>query len=333
MDVLIIGGTRFLGKCIVHNLVSHHYSVTSVNLDEKASLHLPPGVESIFCNRKDHTKLKAVLAGKHFDAVLDIVSAPTLPEDIGVVLDAVGSQLQRYVFCSSSTVYKKPLTIFPTSEDHPLDSGTTEYTKTKLKCEDFLREQYQRRGLPVTIIRPRHIYGPDNYTYREGFFFDRLLRDRPILIPGNGSTLIQFGYVEDVADAFRLALVSEKAAGQAYTITGRECLTLDTFVDLLGCVTGKTVKKVYFDPKLLTEFKEPGWYFGESERASEDGHVCYDISKAREQLGYSPKFSLEEGLKKTFKWYLETGGNTYRNRALDFTFEDELIRLAGRVSQ
>jgi nucleoside-diphosphate-sugar epimerase len=269
-----------------------------------------------------------LLQGRRFDAVLDIGNAPTFPEDIGVLLDSVGAHIKRYVFCSTSTVYKRPTTVFPTTEDQPLGTGETEYTRNKLRCENFLMKTYREHGTPITIIRPRHIYGPENYSYREGFFFDRLERGRAILIPGDGSTLTQFGYVEDVAEAFCLALEREKAIGQAYTVTGKECITLDGYIDLLCKVTGKNVPKVHFAPKLLKQFAEPGLYFGESEGVLEDGHTCYDVGKAREHLGYVPKFSLEEGLRVAFKWYQETGGNSYRIRVLDFTFEDELIWLA-----
>jgi len=328
MQVLIMGGTRFLGKFIVETLVRHGYGVTSVNIDENASSRLPPGVESIFCNRKDHAKLRGALDGRPFDAVLDIGNAPTLPEDIAVVLDSVGPALKRYVFCSTSTVYKKPIVIFPTTEDHPVDGGSRPYTQNKLKCEEFLFVRFRRDGTPITIIRPRHIYGPESYEYREGFFFDRLTRDRPVFIPGEGSLITQFGYVEDMAESFRLALERDEAVGQAYTITGKECITFNAYVDLLGKVTGRKVKKIFFDPKLLEKFDKPGLSLGESLHSLKtNSHICYDVSKAKEQLGYVPRFSLEEGLRKAFAWYLQTGGNTYVKRVMNFELEDEFLRL------
>jgi nucleoside-diphosphate-sugar epimerase len=330
MQVLVIGGTRFLGKYVVQSLVQAGHRVASVNLDDQAAQRLPAGVESIYCNRKDHARLRAALADREVDAVIDIVYAPTVPDDIAVVLDAVGARLQRYVFCSSSTVYKKT-GVYPITEDDPRqgDQRSGGYTQNKVDCEDFLFDQHARHGTPITIIRPRHIYGPENYTYREAFHFDRLTRGRPILIPGDGWLLTQWVHVEDLADAFRLAVEREVAVGQAYTVTGREAITLDAYVDLLGRVTETTPRKVYFDLKLLERFPEPGMYFGESERL-EDGHGCFDVHKAREQLGWVQRFSLEDGMRHTYAWYRATdGGDTFRMRVLDFTFEDELIRLAG----
>jgi nucleoside-diphosphate-sugar epimerase len=331
VQVLVMGGTRFLGKYVVAGLVKHGYDVTSVNIDPSAAERLPAGVESVLCDRKDHTRLRSALAGRRFEAVLDIVSAPTRPEDVATVLAAVGPDLKRYVFCSSSTVYQKTGR-YPITEEHPRDPKPQygPYTKDKLDCEEFLFGRFRDEGAPICILRPGKIYGPDNYTYREGFHFDRLTRGRPILIPGDGSQLIQFGYVEDVASAFRLAIERDEAIGQAYTATGTEMLTLNTYIDLLMAVTGVRTPTVPFDVRLLERVREPGLFFGEPARWGE-GHDCYDISKARTQLGYAPQVSLEEGMRRAFAWYRESGGETYAHRVLDFSFEDELIRLAGEA--
>lgn len=330
MKILIVGGTRFLGKNIVRILARHQHDVTSINIDKDAASHLPAGVESLFVNRKDHDQVRSVLSGRKFDAVLDIVSAPTVPEDVEVIVEAVGGPLKHYVFCSSSSVYRKT-GIYPITEDTAIkrgpEDGAIPYTQDKIACEQYLMKRFTEDGLPVTIIRPKHIYGPENYSYREGFHFDRLTRGRPMLIPGDGSLLTQFGYVEDIADAFRLAIEQEASIGQAYTITGAEMMTLDAYVDLLGSVTGVSPEKVYFSPRLLARFDRPGMYFGESESIHE-GHACFSIEKARAQLGYAPQYSLEAGMKASFSWYQETGGNTYRMRVLDFSFEDQLIELA-----
>lgn len=246
--------------------------------------------------------------------------------DIAAVLDVVGPSLQGYLYCSSSTVYDKN-GVYPITESHPrkrLDKASP-YVQAKLQNEDFLFDRSQR-GTPITIIRPRHIYGPDNLTYREGFHFDRLLRTRPILVPGDGSLLFQMGYVADIGDSFRLALETDRSIGQAYTITGGEAYTLDAYVDLLASIAGVQATKIHFDPRLIKGFDQPGFVFGENETLDE-GHGCFDISKARQQLGYAPR-SLKEGMAATFDWYIETGGKTYANRTLDFTFEDKILELA-----
>jgi nucleoside-diphosphate-sugar epimerase len=327
MNVLVLGGTRFLGLYVVRALVQRGHRVAALNVDPNATSVLPPEAESIACDRRDYERLKQALSGRHVDAVIDIVSLPTLPRDIAAVLEATGTELRRYIFSSSTTVYQKT-GVYPITEDFPR-AGKEEfgpYTAAKLECENFLFQQYEQRRLPITIIRPTKIYGPDGYTYREGFHFDRLTRNRPILIPNDGNMLAQFGYVEDLAEAFCLALEREQAVGQAYTITGSEMITLNSYIDLLAEIVGVEPRKVYFDTRLLKRFAKPGLYFGDAWR--QEGHDCYDISKAREQLGYLPKVNVREGFRRTFAWYQETGGEAYEGRVLDFSFEDELIALA-----
>jgi len=333
LDVLVIGGTHFLGKNVVRTLVDHGHNVASLNIDPAAKTLLPSGVESIQCNRKDHERLRTTLAGRKFDAVADIVYAPTRPEDVAAVMDALGRDFRRYVYTSSTTVYRKT-GLYPITEDDPKDAKAAygPYTKDKLDCENFLFEEFRARGTPVSVIRPGKIYGPENYTYREGFHFDRLTHHRPVLVPGNGSQLIQFGYVEDVADAYRLAMERDEAVGEAFTVTGRQTQTLDAYLDLLMEITGVHTRKVYFDPKLVERIQQPGLFFGEPARWGE-GHDCYDVSKARERIGYQPRVSIEEGMRRAYEWYVESGGDSYRTRVLDWSFEDELIRLADEAAK
>jgi nucleoside-diphosphate-sugar epimerase len=311
-----------------------------MNLDPHAAQRLPSRVTSIHCNRRDYAAVRAALAGKRFEAVLDIVYAPTTVEDVAAMLEAVGPDIRRYVFSSSSSVYKRT-DIYPITEDHPragnqLDGG---YTQHKFDCENYLFQEHERRGAPIAIVRPRHIYGPRNPTYREGFLFDRLLRGRPILIPGDGSLLNQNGYVDDIAEGFRLAMEREEAVGQAYTVTGRESVTLSAHLDLLAKVAGRETRKVFYDVRLMDRFEKPFETFGEHERFDDgfgeherfdDGHAIFDLTKARDDLGYIPKVSLEEGLRRSFEHHQQTGGGDYRRRLLDFSLEDELIGLAER---
>ena len=327
MNVLVLGGTRFLGLFVVKALLHRGHRVVSMNIDANATSVLPPEAENINCNRRDYARLRELLAGRGIEAVIDIVSLPTLPKDISAVLDAVGTDLHRYVFSSSTTVYEKT-GVYPITEDFPRAGKEAfgPYTAAKLECENFLFDQHQSNRLPISIIRPTKIYGPEGYTYREGFHFDRLTRHRPILIPNDGNMLAQYGYVEDLAEAFCLTLEREQAVGQAFTITGSEMITLNVYIDLLAEIIGVEPRKVYFDTRLLKRFPKPGLYFGDAWR--QEGHDCYDITKAREQLGFVPKVKVREGFRRTFDWYKETGGEAYEGRVLDFAFEDELIALA-----
>src|SRR6266403_47910 len=81
--------------------------------------------------------------------------------------------------------------------------------------EDVLLERHRRDGLPVTIVRPTHVMGPLNTRNNETFFMDRIHRGRPVLVPGDGGWLRQFGHVEDLAFAMAAILGNRQAYGQA----------------------------------------------------------------------------------------------------------------------
>ena len=73
------------------------------------------------------------------------------------------------------------------------------YVRNKGESERALFRLHRDQGIPVATLRPPYIYGPENPFYREAFFWDRLLADRPIIVPGDGSRLMQFVHVDDVA--------------------------------------------------------------------------------------------------------------------------------------
>src|SRR5207253_1577901 len=77
----------------------------------------------------------------------------------------------------------------PLGEETPRSLYWGEYAKHKIEGEDAVLERHRRRGLPVTIVRPTHVYGPLNTRNNETFFFDRILRGRPVLVPGAGGGL------------------------------------------------------------------------------------------------------------------------------------------------
>ncbi|OGS69561.1 MAG: hypothetical protein A2Y96_01920, partial [Firmicutes bacterium RBG_13_65_8] len=190
------------------------------------------------CDRKDHQALKEKLSGRRFDAVFDIIAY--VPEDTHGLLAAIDrSRLRHYLHISTGSVYKATSRL-PLCESFPRgpeDPGDT-YGRNKYLIEEILFRAYREEGLPVTLIRPGYIYGPNNYVYREAFYFDRLLAGRPLLVPGDGSIVTQFGYVDDLAALMLCVLGNERAIGEAYNFAGEFAVTtgeyLRTVIDAVG---------------------------------------------------------------------------------------------------
>jgi nucleoside-diphosphate-sugar epimerase len=159
-----------------------------------------------------------------------------------------------------------------------------------------------------------------NTRNNETFFFDRLVRGRPILVPGDGGWLRQFGHVEDLADAMAAMLGRPEADGQAYNVTGEEAITQVGFVELVADVMKTGVTLVPAPAPL--EGEKPA-AFGQN--LAYDCHAVYTTGKLRAQLGLRPRFTLAAGLAQTLDWYRAEGLD---RREIDFSTEDTLLRRA-----
>jgi nucleoside-diphosphate-sugar epimerase len=304
MRVLVIGGTEFISVHLVQSLVRDRHEVVVLNRGRHPE-RVPSGVRTIVCDRKDWTALKTALAGERFDGQVDITYAPTTGEDVEALLAALGARIGHAIFVSSGRVHDHALPM-PLSEDAPRTLYWGEYAKLKIAGEDA----YVRSGVPATVVRPTHVYGPLNTRNNETFFFDRLLRGRAILVPGDGGWLRQFGHVEDLADAMAAMLGDRRAFGQAYHVTGEEVVTQVGFVDLIADVVKRPATLVY----------APKAPFGQN--LVYDCHAVYTTAKIRRQLGIRPRYTLAAGLAQTFEWYVREGLD---RREVDFAEEDALL--------
>jgi nucleoside-diphosphate-sugar epimerase len=318
MRVLVIGGTEFISLHLVRTLVRAGHEVTVLNRGRQPG-RLPPGIRALTCDRKDHAALRAVLATERVDALVDITYAPTTGEDVEALLRALEGRVGHALFVSSGRVYDHALPI-PFDERTPRNLYWGDYARNKIAGEDALLRGFRERGLPVTIVRPTHVYGPLNTRNNETFFFDRLLRGRPILVPEAGGWLRQFGHVEDLADAMVAMLGDQRAFGQAYNVTGEEVITQVGFVELIADVI-KCSPTLVSCPPASGAKPAP---FGQN--LVYDCHAVYTTTKLRIELGIRPRYTLASGLMQTFEWYLREGLD---RREVDFAAEDALLHRLG----
>lgn len=329
-----------MGPALVRQLQQAGYEISVLNRGSRARV-LPADVEAIICDRKDHSALRQALTGRTWDAVFDMVAY--VPEDTRGLLAALDrTRLRHFVHVSTCSVYL-PAAAWPIKEHFP--RGTQgpgyDYGDNKFLIEEILFEAYRREGLPVTIVRPGYIYGPRNSVYREAFYFDRLLAGRPLLVPGDGTAITQFGYVDDLAALMVAVLGNERAAGEAYNFAGEYAVTLDRYMlavaqavgddfgrEAVGAPRGKPGEPciVHFDPwRLGLSPPEVRKVFPYKWRE----HTMRDTGKARVQLGYREGYSLAAGLREAYKWYA-AGGRGESGFEADFSLEDSVLARLGR---
>ena len=321
MRTLVMGGTEFISLHLVHELLSHGHEVTVFNRGKRAE-RLPAGVKTIAGDRKDHAGLKERLKGHRFDGVFDITYAPTLDDDVAALVAVLESQ-PHIIFISTGRVYDHGLPI-PYSEETARSLYWGEYARHKITSEDLLFERHRKGGGPITIVRPTHVMGPLNTRNNETFFMDRIARGRPVLVPGHGGWLRQFGHVEDLAAAMAAMLGNPKSHGQAYNVMGEDTVTQVGFVELIAEAMKKPVMFRHFDPALLKSFDKPGPVFGQN--LVYDCHAVHTTSKLRQDLGIRPRYTLASAVAHTWEWYKREG---LVDRSVDFAFEDRLLAKIG----
>lgn len=271
MRVLVIGGTRFIGIYLTRQLVEQGHTVVLLNRGN----HPAPveGVETLVCDRTDPNALKSTLSGQSFDAIFDNNGrelAHTQP-----LVELFKGKLQHFIYVSSAGVYAKSDQM-PHQEGDPIDPNSRH--KGKFHTEDYLREQ----GMPFTAIRPVYIYGPQNYNPLEKWFFDRIVRDRPVPIPGSGMALTHLGHCQDLAAAMVAVLGNAQAIGQIYNISGDKAVTFDGLARACATAIGKapaSLNLVHYDPKDFDFGKQKAFPMRVQ-------HFFADISKAKaDQIG------------------------------------------------
>jgi nucleoside-diphosphate-sugar epimerase len=229
------------------------------------------------------------------------------------VIDAAhAGGARRVVHCSTVGVHgdvEHP----PANEDAPLKPGDV-YQATKLEGERIAREAAARTGIELVIVRPTGIYGPGDRRLLKLF---RGVARRRFVVLGDGRIFYHLTYIDDLVAGFRLCGTVRAAAGHTYILAGGEVTTLNELVELIAREAGVAPPTLHL----------PVWPFWTA------GAVCealcaplgiepplyrrrvdfftksraFDITRARQELGYVPAVGLREGIRRTLDWYRRAG--------------------------
>ena len=308
MRILIMGGTRFIGVYLTKVLVKQGHEVVLFNRGN----HPAPveGVSQIQGDRKDASQLKEKLAGESFDAIFDNNGREL--RDTQPLVEIFNGKVKHFVYVSSAGVYLKTAQM-PHREGDAVDPNSRH--KGKHHTEAYLAES----GISWTSIRPVYIYGPQNYNDLEAWFFDRIVRDRPIPIPGNGQYITQFGHIQDLAAAMASVLGNETAIGKIYNISGDRYVTFDGLASACAVAAGKSpreIKLVHYDPSKFDFGKRKAFPVRQQ-------HFFADISRATTDLDWQPQYDLVSGLTDSFQNdYLASGRD---QSEIDFSLDEEIL--------
>ncbi|MDJ0676450.1 MAG: NAD-dependent epimerase/dehydratase family protein [Calothrix sp. MO_167.B42] len=309
MRILIMGGTRFIGVYLTQILLDQGHEVVLFNRGNRPAP--APTIRTIIGDRTDAGQLKEKLSTEKFDIIFDNNGRKLT--DTQPLADIFQNQVQQFIYMSSAGVYLK-------SDQMPHVEGDAVDPKSRHLGKHETETYLMQGGLPFTSIRPTYIYGPGNYNDLEAWFFDRIVRNRPIPIPGNGLHITQLGHVKDLAKAMSQVVGNPRAVGQVYNISGDRFVTFDGLARGCAVAAGKSpdeVKIVHYDPKQFDFGKRKAFPLRMQ-------HFFASVNKAMKDLSWQPDYDLISGLKDSFQNdYLASG----RDRAdIDFSVDEEIIK-------
>lgn len=309
MRILMMGGTRFIGVYLTRMLVEQGHEVALFNRGNRPTP--VEGVRQIIGDRTSPDQLQK-LATEDFDAIFDNNGREL--SDTQPLAEIFQDRVQHFVYMSSAGVYLKSDQM-PHVEGDPVDPKSRH--RGKHETETFLS---QLVGLPFTSIRPTYIYGAGNYNELESWFFDRIVRDRPVPIPGNGLHITQLGHVKDLAKAMVNVLGNQRAIGQIYNVSGDRYITFAGLARACAEAAGLSGDKlqiIHYDPKQFDFGKRKAFPMRVQ-------HFFADVHKAMDELNWQPKFDLISGLKDSFQNDYLAAAKDKAN--VDFSCDDEILK-------
>jgi UDP-glucose 4-epimerase len=313
-NVLVTGGAGFIGSHIVQRLISEGCNVTVLdnlttgkmsNLDDvgdKKQLQFIQG------DIRDMQIVKEVVKGQDavfheaaFVSVNQSVEDPLLANAINVegtlnmLKASADAGVKRFVFASSAAVYGEELA--PKKDETMMLEPSNPYGITKLAGESYVRAFWKVYKLPTVALRYFNVYGPKQsfdldcaYGGAVTIFINRIMRDLPPVIYGDGEQTRDFIYVQDIVEANMLALTTEEATGQAFNIGRGSQVSVNQVAAALKQAVGKTDLESIYEPERVGEVK----------------HGFADVNKTQKILKFKAKFGFQDGIQNLVDWYKQT---------------------------
>ncbi|MHC1787028.1 MAG: NAD-dependent epimerase/dehydratase family protein [Christensenellales bacterium] len=225
MKALFIGGTGNISLAISKRLLALGWELSLLNRGHT----LLAGAEQITLDMDDEKAVRDLLRGRHFDVVAEFIAYT--PQQVARDIRLFNGLCGQYLFISSASVYRKPTLSPLITESTPAHNPWWQYSRNKMACEDLLMAAWREEGFPVTIVRPSHTYGPTALPLavhgKQGVWqvLQRILQEKPILIPGDGTSLWTVTTSDDFALGFIGLMANPHALGDVVHITSDEALS------------------------------------------------------------------------------------------------------------
>ena len=239
---LVVGGTRFIGRHAVEDLLAHGYDVTVFN----RGTHENPfaerdDVSRVEGDRTNETDLRAAKLSVEPDIVVDCVAYH--PGEVETAVD-VFADVDAYVYISSGSAYaaeeipkrEGETRLHECTDEQATDDSDGTYGPRKAEGDRVVARAADA-GVNAMSVRPCIVYGPHDYTERLDYWLARVEAHDRVVVPGDGTNLWHRAYVEDAAAALRV-VAEAGTPGEAYNVGDRRLVTLAEMVDLIADAAG-----------------------------------------------------------------------------------------------
>ncbi|GJN09903.1 hypothetical protein PR202_ga27953 [Eleusine coracana subsp. coracana] len=317
-SVLIVntnaGGHAVIGFYFAKELLAAGHAVTVLTVGDEASdkMKKPPfsrfseltsaGGKTVWGDPAD---VGAAVGGASFDVVLD---------NNGKDLDAVkpvadwakATGVGQFLFISSAGIYR------PTDEPPHVEGDAVKESAGHVGVEKYIAEQFGSWA----AFRPQYMIGSGNNKDCEEWFFDRIVRKRPVPIPGNGMQLTNIAHVRDLATMLALAVESPgAAAGRIFNCVSDRAVTLDGMARLCAAAAGADIVIVHYEPAAIGVEAKKAFPF-------RNMHFYAEPRAAKEVLGWTSTTNLPEDLKERYAEYASSGRG---DKAMTFDLDDKIL--------
>ena len=234
MNILIIGGAGNIGRPVSDGLAESGHSVIVVGRKLAPEFNQP--ITYVAGDTGDIEFLKQLQQYYSFDVVINFAIQSTVQAQANI--EAFDGKIQQFIFISTVTVLDREKAVV-LNEQSVCGNPYSAYAQTKLACETLFLNAHRYQQFPVTIVRPSQTYSTDKFPLSvkgRGYWsvFDRILKGKPVIVHGDGTSTWVSMHSEDFARFFIPLVGNPKTSGEIYHITGTEIRTWDQIYQMLG---------------------------------------------------------------------------------------------------
>ena len=329
MRALVTGASGMIGGHLVEQLMAQGYEVRAFVRKTSDVSHLKAaGAEIVIGDVEDYDSLLPAVKGVDivFHAAARVMpgwgswqefESSIVKGTENLLKASAKAGVPRFLYFSSGTVYGQACRKgVPVDESTPCEvefKVESYYDYAKLEAEKVAFSYHKEGKIQVSAIRPGWVYGP-----RDRLLIDRLYRQlhMPIVVwPGKANPRIPLVYASDVADCAILAATKDCAVGQVYNVAPLEEIRLRDFATAMARALGRPEPRIFIPYRLayLVCALSEAWYkmrrvqdlpyLTRSGLQHLNTEMLLDASKAKNELGWQPKVSLEEGIRRCVEWW------------------------------